>query len=272
MRARDDALKRDAESAAEPRAWQYARQLDRARREALPMAQWREAQALSLIEGFQAQAYGVALRVQQGDVVVGLKLAFTNPAMLARLGLGGPMLGMLLRSMALPDGAVLQARTLIRPRAEPEIAFRMAGPVSADASDAELLAAVAAVAPAIEIVDSRYRDFQFALPDAVADNISACAFITGHWQAMGQELGGLAVEVRFDDAVVASGRSDAILGHPLLALRATLRLAEEAGRPAGQGTVVLAGAATDPVALRPGARLQVRIEGLGNVGCSLASG
>jgi len=78
------------------------------------------------------------------------------------------------------------------------------------------------------------------------------------------------VEVRFDDAFVASGRSDAILGHPLLALRATLLLAEEAGQPVREGTILLAGAATDPMVLRPGVRLQVCIEGLGDVGCSVA--
>ncbi len=269
MIAHEDTSPADANDTAQPRAWLYARQLDQARRDARPMPQWRDAQALSLIEGFQAQAHGVALRKQQGDAIVGLKLAFTNAAMLKRLGLTGPMLGLLLRSMALEDGAVLQPRQLIRPRAEPEIAFRMAGPVSPDAPDADLLAAVAAVAPAIEIVDSRYRDFQFTLPDAVADNISSCAFIVGRWQAPGLELGGLAVEVRFDDAVVASGRSDAILGHPLLALRATLRLAVEARQLVREGTIVMAGAATDPVVLQAGVRVQVVIERLGEVGCSV---
>jgi len=251
---------------AEPRPAHYARLLDQARRQGMPMPQWQGAQALTLIEGLQAQAHGMALREQVGDTLVGFKLAFTNAAMLARLGLGGPMLGLLTRSMALADGAVLPRALLNRPRAEPEIAFRMAGAVAHDASDAALLAAIAAVAPAIEIVDSRYRDFQFALPDAVADNISSYAFVTGPWQAPGRELGGLAVELALDDVVVATGRSDAILGHPLLALRAVLRLAKEAGREVREGAVVMAGAATDPVLLPVGTRVRVRVQGLGEAG------
>jgi 2-oxo-3-hexenedioate decarboxylase len=252
-----------AADSGETRAWRSARLLDKARREGQPTPQWRGDQALTLIEGFQAQAHGIALREQAGDTLVGFKLAFTNASMQARLGLAGPMLGLLTRSMALVDGAVLPRALLNHPRAEPEIAFRMAGPVSADATDADLLAAIDAVAPAIEIIDSRYRDFQFALPDMVADNISSCAFATGKWLPPGRELGGLAVALRLDDVVVATGRSDAILGHPLLALRAVLRLAQEAGREVQQGAVVMAGSATDPVVLPAGARCGSRWKGWG---------
>ena len=200
---------------------------------------------------------------------VGVKLGFTNAAMLARRGLKDPVPGYLLRSMALPDGAVLDPRTLIRPRAEPEVAFRLARPVAPDVPDAALLVAIDAVAPAIEIVDSRYRDFQFTLPDVVADNVSGCAFLTGRWQPPALELGALRVEVYLDEACVATGGTDAILGHPLLALRAALRLAVQAGRPLQAGALVMAGAATDPVALRPGVRLRVRIDGLGQVSTAM---
>lgn len=247
----------------------YAALLEHARNTAEPMPQWLGDEALTLEEGFAAQAAGAALRVQGGDAWVGMKLGFTHAAMLARRGLKDPVPGYLLRSMALPDGAELDARALIRPRAEPEVAFRMAGPVAPDATEADLQAAIDAVAPAIEIVDSRYRDFQFTLPDVVADNVSGCAFLTGRWQAPALELGGLRVEVWLDGERVAQGSTDAILGHPLTALRAALRLAAASGRPLPAGAIVMAGAATDPLELPKAGQLQVRIDGLGQAGCSL---
>jgi 2-oxo-3-hexenedioate decarboxylase len=42
-----------------------------------------------------------------------------------------------------------------------------------------VLAATEAVFGAVDILDSRYRDFRFALPDVVADNASAGGVILG---------------------------------------------------------------------------------------------
>jgi hypothetical protein len=65
-------------------------------------------------------------------------------------------------------------------RAEPEIVFlmgtRLAGP---GVTAATALAAVTAVYGGIEVIDSRYRDFRFTLPDVVADNASSGCFATG---------------------------------------------------------------------------------------------
>ena len=58
----------------------------------------------------------------------------------------------------------------IRPRIEPELAFRLGRDLPAGASLDEAWAAIDAIAPAIEIVDSRYRDFQFCMTDVAADN------------------------------------------------------------------------------------------------------
>lgn len=42
-------------------------------------------------------------------------------------------------------------------------------------------AAIDGVAVALEIIDSRYAGFEFRLPDVVADNTSAAAFVVGDW-------------------------------------------------------------------------------------------
>lgn len=43
------------------------------------------------------------------------------------------------------------------------------------------LAATEAVAPALEIVDSRIHDWKITLPDTIADNASSAALLHGPW-------------------------------------------------------------------------------------------
>ena len=67
----------------------------------------------------------------------------------------------------------------IHPRAEPEIAFVLKRPFPVDVTAPEALASVEAIAPALEIIDSRYRDFKFTLPEVIADNASSSGFVVG---------------------------------------------------------------------------------------------
>ena len=66
----------------------------------------------------------------------------------------------------------------IHPKIEPEIAFlfnkELKGP---SVSVTQVLDATAYIAPAIEIIDSRYRNFNFTLPDVIADNSSSSRYI-----------------------------------------------------------------------------------------------
>ena len=91
---------------------------------------------------------------------------------------------------------------------------------------------------AIEIVDSRYRDFRFSASDVVADNAAACGFVIGPWQAVPHALGGLAVTLEIDGAVAVNGNTSSILDDPLQALCSCAQLAARAGcRRDGAGRI-----------------------------------
>ena len=66
----------------------------------------------------------------------------------------------------------------IHPRVEPEIAFVLARDVAAPATVSTVLAATEVVCGAVDVLDSRYEDYQFTLPDVIADNASAGAIPT----------------------------------------------------------------------------------------------
>jgi len=246
--------------------------LDRAATEHRAVPQWSGTDALSLAQAYQVQSRVVALRCARGDAVVGLKQAFTNRAMMQRMGISEPVTGLMCRDMQLADGATLDMATVFKPRVEVEVIFKLAQALPADATPAQALERVEALAVAIEIVDSRYSDFRFASQDVVADNASGCGFVVGAWQAPGVALDDRAVTLEIDGAVVASGTTASILDHPLQALCNVARLAARDGRPLEAGSWVLAGSAIDPYPIQSGNRIRARIDGLGTVGFRASAG
>lgn len=213
---------------------------------------------LTAADAYAIQDGVIARRLARGERPAGLKLGFTSEAKMAQMGVSEVIVGRLTDAMRVPDGGQVRLRRLIHPRVEPEVAFRIARDVTPE--DAE--PPVDAVAPALEIIDSRYRDFRFSLPDVIADNASSAGFVLGPWQPLGVDLGDLAVRLSVDGAAVETGSTSAILGHPTRVLPALLKIARRQGMALRAGHVILAGAATAAVPFPP-ARVEVHVTGLG---------
>jgi 2-oxo-3-hexenedioate decarboxylase len=128
---------------------------------------------------------------------------------------------------------------------------------------------VEAIAPAMEIIDSRYRDFKFALPDVIADHSSSSGFVVGNWARPGQDFSNLGVVVEVDGRAVQVGSTAAILGHPIRSLVAAARVASSIGglKP---GWIVLAGAATAAHSLVVGQHVRTTTRHLGSVSIRVA--
>ncbi|MGW6054414.1 2-keto-4-pentenoate hydratase [Streptomyces sp. NPDC055189] len=251
----------------------YATALDEAVTSRQAIAQLSGTASLTLDDAYQVQALGSELRETRGDRVVGVKLGFTSKAKALQMGVSDVIFGRLYASGEYADGGSVAMEDFIHPRVEPEVAFRLGARFDARAAadpEADLRAAVDAVAPGLEIIDSRYANFKFSLTDVVADNTSAAAFVTGAWQPTDLT----ATDVRFDDrpvtleidgAVAATGSTSDILGDPVLALPAIARMAAAQGVVLPAGSVLLAGAATAAVALPGGVTVSATVPGLGSV-------
>jgi 2-oxo-3-hexenedioate decarboxylase len=187
-----------------------------------------------------------------------------------QMGVDEVIWGRLTDAMRVDEGGELPFDRFVHPRAEPEIAFRLSRTPAPEESSAELLTAIDAVAPAIEIIDSRYENFRFSLTDVIADNASSAAFVVGAWRPFSGSVNDLAVELEIDGQVAETGSTAAILDDPLRSLEAAVRLTARYGVRLEPGHVVLAGAATAAVHLTPGAQVKATVEGLGPVGFSVA--
>ncbi len=178
-----------------------------------------------------------ALARQAAGPLAGWKLGVTSRAKQAQVGIDSPVRGFLASANALDLGEPLPSGELIQPRAEPEIVFIMGTDLSGpEVTGADVLTATASVATGIEILDSRYLDYRFTMPDVIADNTSAGRFLVGSPVPLdGIDLRLVGVVLEHNGEVVATAAGAAALGHPAAAVAWLVRSLAAAGegvRPA----------------------------------------
>ncbi|WP_226533937.1 2-keto-4-pentenoate hydratase [Microbacterium paraoxydans] len=246
----------------------FAAALDTAQRTATSITQLSSEGEVGLDTAYATQHAVIARRLARGERITGVKLGFTSRAKAQQMGVHDVILGTLTDAMRLDDDAVFDRRSAIHPRIEPEVAYLLAADIDGSEPGRPLSETVAAVAPALEIIDSRYRDFRFSLSDVVADNTSAAAYVTGLWTPFerADALDNRAVLLEVDGRVTATGSTAAILGDPARAVAAAARLAARHGFTLRAGMVLLAGAATAAVPLPAQGLVEATITGIGRVG------
>jgi 2-oxo-3-hexenedioate decarboxylase len=237
--------------------------LDGAARSRHAIPQFSATQAFDVAAAYRIQARLIERRLERGERRIGVKLGFTSRAKMAQMGVHELICGQLTDAMRVPDGGQVALDQYIHPRAEPEIAFLLGSRLAGRVSLGEARDAVRSIAPAIEIIDSRYANFRFNLADVIADNCSSAALVLGSWRPLDLDIGDQAVTLTMDARVVQTGSTAAILGHPLQALVEAAQLVEKLGYALEPGWIVMAGAATAAEPLRPAMRVAVAIDSIG---------
>ncbi|WP_068547190.1 2-keto-4-pentenoate hydratase [Thalassotalea crassostreae] len=222
-----------------------------------------QGEQLSLTQAYLVQDMSLQRRLDRGEQQVGIKMGFTSRAKMIQMGVDDLIWGPLTDEMFIEEGGEVAFDKFIHARVEPEIAFLLKKPLSGNVTMTEVMAAVEAVAPALEIIDSRYNNFKFSLEDVVADNCSSSGFTIGAWQQVTTDISNLGMVMEFDGEAVEIGSTAAILGNPYRSLAAAARVAGEAGKVLPAGSIVLAGAATAAQPIKPGVHVKLHCEKLG---------
>lgn len=239
---------------------------DDAARHCKPIAQFSQgATPLSLEDAYKVQGMVIQRRLARGEAVVGLKMGFTSRAKMAQMGVHDLICGQLTDAMIVEEGGDVAMSRFIHPRVEPELAFMLKRPLEGCVTLLEAQSAVESVAPALEIIDSRYENFKFSLEDVVADNSSSSAFAIGAWRKPVDDISNLGMVLSFDGSPVQIGSSAGLLGNPYRSLVAAARLAAQAQTALQAGWIVMAGAATAAEAIRTGLHVTLDVEDLGRV-------
>ena len=223
---------------------------------------------ISTDTAYEAQWEFVHAKLDAGEQLAGAKLGLTSRAKQEAMGVAEPLYGWVTSGMIAGHGAPVNRGSLIHPRAEPEIAFLLSRDVTAPATVTSVLAATEAVFAAVDILDSRYHDYRFTLPDVIADNASAGRIVLGPQARRPADLVDLRLigcVLRTGGKVVATAAGAAAMGHPAAAVAWLANCLGPRGEGLREGWLVLSGGLTAPVPLEPGQVVTAELDRLGSV-------
>jgi 2-keto-4-pentenoate hydratase len=235
-----------------------------------------------IIEDFPEATVTDAYRIQQeqvrhwvagGDLVKGHKVGLASLAMQRQMGVHQPDYGHLTASMFHLEHMPIDASGYLQPRIEPEIGFvlgrELRGP---GVTVADAFRAVEYVVPALEIVDSRIRDWRISIVDTIADNASSGGVVLGSSPSKLEafDLRTIGATFHINGETVGTGAGGAVLGSPINALVWLANTVGPLGITLEPGHVVLPGSMTRAEPIKPGDTIVANMGALGSVTAVLA--
>lgn len=223
---------------------------------------------IDVVDAYEIQLINIRQRVAEGARVLGHKVGLSSKAMQQMMGVDEPDYGHLLDEMQVFEDTPVKAANYLYPRVEVEVAFILAGDLpGAGCTEEDVLAATEALAPSIELIDTRITDWKIALCDTIADNASSAGFVLGAARVSPADVDVKAIDATLtrNGEVIAQGRSDAVLGNPVTAVAWLARKVESFGVRLKAGDVVLPGSCTRAIDARAGDEFVADFTGLGAV-------
>jgi 2-keto-4-pentenoate hydratase len=223
---------------------------------------------LDVTAAYTIQQVNLRRRIADGAVVVGHKIGLTSQPMQELLGVDEPDFGYILDDMVVSSATALPANRFCAPRVEPEVAFLLREPLRGPGVTADdVRAATEAVAPALEIVDSRIADWKLTLADTVADNASSGAVVLGGWMPYGEQLDLASADAPLvlNGTEIDRGTGSAVMSDPAAAVAWLANAVAGFGTEILAGQFVLSGSFTGAAFVHPGDRGFTSITGLGDV-------
>ena len=246
----------------------FSHWMQKQRLEALPVS----CRPTTREDAYQVQSL---LERQSAYPLFGWKIAATSRAGQQHIGVSGPLVGRILQERVLPPGARVALEGNLMRVAEIEFAFRMGAnlnPRSQPYTMDEVLAAVASLHPAIEIPDSRYRDFVHAgESQLIADNACAHQFMLGEatgadWRNLDLARYEVRVVVRKDGQDdVRTGIGSNVLGDPRIAMTWIANELSALGVTLKAGQAITTGTCLTPIVVAPGDEVHADYGALGAI-------
>lgn len=231
---------------------QYADMLWQAQFSGLPCkALTEQSSEITIEEAYKIQEINVNRRINEKGLfekkasLVGRKIGVTSPAVQEWLQVFEPDYGALLDDMWVGTHSKADITKLLQPRVEGEIAFVLKRDIDGSAvTSAQVIAAIDFALPAIEIIDSRIKDWQFKIQDTIADNASCGMFVLGSQPMLLSQINlrNTKMELSKNGEVVSTGGGFACMNNPINAVVWLAKKLSEFGITLKAGEVILSGA------------------------------
>jgi 2-keto-4-pentenoate hydratase len=221
---------------------------------------------LTLDAAYDAQFGLLDLRLAGSEELAGWKVGLTSRAMQQQQGVDEPCLGHLLRSGHVPSQTVFEFDRLKSPGFENELCLRLDHDLGQEPTFDEVVDAIGAVAPALEIIEKRsHFGLNFSL--AVAGNAQQHAYVTGDFIPFdgSLNLAEVIVTVEVNGVVAEQASGTEVLGTPVHSVMWLAKALARRGQSIKQGSLIMSGSFTRQYALAEGDRVRASFYGVGSV-------
>jgi 2-keto-4-pentenoate hydratase len=209
---------------------------------------------ISVDDAYQIQLLQIDEKLK-GAHLVGMKIGLTSKVMQTMFNVDTPDFGHILNNMVFENKAKVSVSQFIHPKVEFELAFILNKDLKGPGITPEqVLAATESIVPAIEIIDSRIKDWKFKFQDTVADNGSSAGAVLGEKGPVPSldDLAEIHVTAKKNDVVFDEGISGAVMGNPVNAVAWLANMLAEYDISLKEGQFILAGAITAAVPFESG--------------------
>ena len=233
----------------------------------------------TLADAYAIQGRWVDRKLARGRRIIGWKVGLTSKAMQQALRIDTPESGALLDDMLFGHGDTVPADRFIQTRIEAEIAFIMARPLAgADTTPADVLEATEAIAPSLEILDTRVVRADPAtgqvrnIIDTVSDNAANAGLALGDERVRPRDVDmrHVGAIVMRDGAVEETGLGAGVLNDPAAGVAWLARRLAGNGQAIRAGDIVLSGSFIRPIEAPHGCTIEADFGSFGSVVCHFA--
>lgn len=223
---------------------------------------------LSMDDAYTVQLGMLSRRLEQGERQAGWKVGLTSPAVREHFGAEAPVFGYLLQSGLYEAGYEFSCDEMTVPCIESELCITMGTALEGPGvTRAQVLDAVAAIAPANEILERR-GDMAADLPLGVADNVAQYGFVMGaETKPFPRELELARIEARiltngdvFKDCV-----SHEVIEDQLDSIAWLANALARFGHALAPGQRIMSGSYYPPTPINKGDRWETSFTGVGEV-------
>lgn len=223
---------------------------------------------LTMDEAYQVQLGFLERRVRAGDRQAGWKVGLTAESIRRQVGIHEPIFAVLFASGHKPSGSTFKVSELISPCFETELCLTIGQTLRGPGVTVpQARAAIAAVAPAFELVERRAA-FTDDSPLAIADNAQQKYFVTGAELTplpAGLMLKETLVEVFINGKSMARATGEAVMGDPAASVAWLANRLSEFGRALEAGMRIMSGSFVQMFPIQPGDRIEARFDPIGTV-------
>ena len=222
----------------------------------------------------EADAYGAQYRLVQrlrddGEVIVGHKVALTTKAAREHLGVNEPCFGHVLDRCVYASDSEVPIGNLADPHIEAETAFVLAEDLRGPGvTPVQVMKATLGVMPALELVDLKVQGEGIQIVDVIAHNALHGGVVTGtRLTPPGAfELQYEGVTVEFNGELHGSGTGFEVMGNPINPIVWLANKLAEYDDYLKAGETIISGSMVTPVRLKPGDFVKVTYSRLGTIG------